>query len=76
LPPERFHGVFDIDGVPEDNGGNNQVEAVGAVILVIDCPVPDLAEPVQEYGALESVAGLPDVQHGKISPPQRRVVEP
>ena len=35
-------GVVEVDGVPEDDGGDREVEAGGTVALVFEGAVPDL----------------------------------
>lgn len=36
------NGVAEVDGVPEDDGGDREVEAGGTVALVFEGAVPDL----------------------------------
>jgi hypothetical protein len=44
-------GVAEINGVPEDDGGNREVEAGGPVALVFEGAVPDLAVTMEKQGA-------------------------
>ena len=49
---------FEIASVPQDDGGDEQVEAGGAVGLVFEPAVPQFAELVEEQGSRESIARL------------------
>lgn len=49
---------FEIAGVPQDDGGDEQVEAGGAIGLVLEPPITQFAELVEEERACERVAGL------------------
>ena len=49
-------GAAEIDGVPEDDGGDGEIEAGGAVALVFEGPIADFAETVEEHGTGEGVA--------------------
>src|SRR3546814_3112405 len=49
---------FEIAGVPQDEGGDEQVEAGGAIGLVLEPPITQFAELVEEERACERVAGL------------------
>ncbi len=48
---ERFCGAFEIDRVPERDGGGDEIEPAGSVTLVLEGAVPDFAEPIEEDGA-------------------------
>jgi hypothetical protein len=47
-----------IDGVPQHYGGSHQIEAGSAIALVLETAV-HLAEPVEEHGSAQCIAGLP-----------------
>ena len=49
-------GAFEIAGVPKDDSGHDEVEARRAMLLVFVGAVTDFAEPMDEYGARETVA--------------------
>src|SRR3546814_19973660 len=49
---------FELAGVPQDDGGDEQVEAGGAIGLVLEPPITQFAELVGEERACERVAGL------------------
>ena len=44
-------GVGEVDGVPEDDGGDREVEAGGTVALVFEGAVPDLPVTMDKQGA-------------------------
>ena len=51
-------GALEVSGVPEDDRGDEEVEAGGAVLLVLIGAVADFAEPMDEDGPRQAVAGL------------------
>ena len=55
---EGDDGALEISGIPQDNCGDDQVEAGGAVLLVFIGSITDLAEAMQEHGTRQAVAGL------------------
>ena len=59
---EHGDGPLQIAGVPQDDGGDDQVEAGGAMLLVLVGPITNLAQAMNEHGAGEAVAGLAFVQ--------------
>ena len=65
-----------IDGVPQDDGGDNQVEAAGAMLLAFIAAVMDPAKAVEADGARQRVPGFALVQLGGGLPTERRVLEP
>lgn len=89
LPPERCDvagsfgrdghagdGLFEVAGVPQDDGGYEQVEAGGAVGLVFKPAVPQFAELVEEQRSGERVARLSFVEPGLGTPAQVDVAQP
>ena len=56
--------LFEIAGIPQDDGGYEQIEAGGAIGLVLEPPVAQLAELVEEERPSERVAGLTLVEPG------------
>ena len=58
------NGVAEVDGVPEDDGGDREVEAGGTVELVFEGAVPNLAVTMKKQGAGERVSGLALVEPG------------
>jgi hypothetical protein len=53
---DNWHGGLEIARVPQDDGGDDQVEAGRAVLLVLVGAVADFAEAVDEHGACQAVA--------------------
>ena len=44
-------GAAKIDGVPEDDGGDAEIETRSAIALVFEGPIADFAKAVEEHGA-------------------------
>ena len=59
---DELDGALEVAAVPQHDGGDQQVEAAGAVVLVLVRAVADLAQAVEEDGVGERVAGLPLVE--------------
>ena len=55
---QRPDRLFEITSVPQDDGGHEEIEAGGAIGLVLEPPVAQLAELVEEERASERVAGF------------------
>ena len=51
-------GALEISRVPQDDCGDEQVQAGGAVLLVLVGAVADFAEPMNEDRPRQAVAGL------------------
>jgi hypothetical protein len=69
-------GLFEVAGVPQDDGGYEQVEAGGAIGLVLEPAVAQFAELVEEQRAGERVARLSLVESGLGAPAQVDVAQP
>ncbi len=63
---------FEIAGVPQDDGRDQQVEAGGAVGLVLEPTVAQFAELVGEERTGEPIARLAPVQPG-LGPPAAQI---
>jgi hypothetical protein len=59
VAPQGSNGAFKIYGVPKNDGGDNQVQAAGAISLVLEAAVAEVALAVEEDGTRESVSGSP-----------------
>ncbi len=57
-----FDGAGEVTGVPEDDGGDDQVETGSAVLLVLECPVTDFSKPVNEDRPRQAVFGFAFVE--------------
>ena len=51
-----------VDRVPQHNGGGHQVEAGGPVVLLLEAPIPDFTETVEEHRPGQGIASLSLVQ--------------
>jgi len=72
----RVEGTAEIDGVSQGDGGRDQGEATGPVLLRLGGSVAQAPEPVEADGAGERIAGLALVQrHGGL-PPESRLLQP
>ena len=65
-----------IEGVPQDDGGDEEVEAGSAMLLVFEGAVADFAETMQEDGARQAVARLALVEFTARIAAQLRVFDP
>jgi hypothetical protein len=50
---KSFDSTFQIDGIPERDGGCDQIEPAGTMTLVLEGPISYLAQAVEEDGAGE-----------------------
>jgi hypothetical protein len=53
---------FEVAGVPQDDRGDDQVQARSAVLLILKGAVTDFAEPMNKDGTRQAVAGFSLVQ--------------
>jgi len=51
-------GAAEIDGVPEGDGGDREVETRGTVALIFEDAVPDLDVTMEKQGTGQRVSGL------------------
>lgn len=58
----RLDGALQGDRIPQNDRWHHQVEAAGAVALVLEAAVADCAEPVQEYRSRRGVLCFPLIQ--------------
>jgi hypothetical protein len=58
LEAQFGNGAAEIDGVPEDDSRDGEIEARRPVSLVFERPVPDFAEAMKEHRPGERVARL------------------
>ena len=56
--PEHLQGSFQVDGVPQDDGGHHQVESAGPVVLILKAPIPHFSQAVEEHGAGQRATGF------------------
>src|SRR5258708_3909451 len=74
--PQGGDGALQVHRVPEDDGGYDQVEAAGTIALVFKAAVPQVALPVEEDRAGESVLSFAFVEADLDSLSQLRVFHP
>ena len=55
---ESGDSACQVDSVAEDYGGDDQIEPAGAVALILEGAVAQVAPPVEEHGARECISGL------------------
>lgn len=57
---QGVRGPFQIDSVPQHDGGSHQVQAAGPVALLLETAVADFAQAVEEgvRGPVEQQVGL------------------
>ena len=70
------NGAFKVAGIPEDNRGDEEVQAGGAMLLIFVGAVANFPEPMDEDGARQAVAGLALVKLTARLPAQSGVFEP
>jgi hypothetical protein len=76
MPAQRGDGAFEVDGVPKNDGSDNEVETTRPVALVLETAVTQVALPVEEHSAGESVSGFVLIESDLDSPAQLRVFHP
>jgi len=64
------HGMFEVNGIPEYDGGDYEVQAAGPVPLVLVRPVAQLPQPMEKHGLRQGIAGLPLVEPDMDPPSQ------
>ena len=73
---QLVNGAPEIDGVPEDDGRNGQIEAGSPVSLIFESSVADFSETMKEHRPGERVARFALVEAGICPSPQRRIADP
>ena len=73
---DGLHGSLQIDGVPEDDGGAQEVEATGSVALIFKGAIPDFAQSVKENGSGEGVSRFPFIESHMNAATQFGVLKP
>ena len=72
-PVER---TFEIHRVPQDDGGDQEIEAGGSIGLAFEAPVPHFAKPIEEDCPGEGISCLAFVEAGVGTPPEIDILEP
>ena len=76
MTPQRIDGPLQIHGVPQHNGRRDEVQAAGAVALLLEAAVPDFSEPVEEHRPGQRIARLALVQSDLHAPAQLHALQP
>ena len=74
--PDRANRPLQIDRVPEHDGRRHQIQAAGAVALVLEAPVAHLAQAIEEHGPGQGVSGLALVEPSLDAAAQFDVLQP
>lgn len=76
LRTQESNGPLHVDRVPEDDGGHDEVETAGPVLLGFLRPVANAAQAMEADGAGQCVAGFAFVQLGRGLATKGRVFQP
>lgn len=72
----RLGGALQVHRVPQHDGCRHQVEAAGPVALLLEAPIPDFAEAVEEHRPGQGVTRLALVQPGMHAATQLDALQP
>jgi len=73
---QGINSAFKIYGVPKNDSRDNQVQAAGAISLVLEAAVAEVALAVEEDGTRESVSGFAFVEANLDTPTELGVFHP
>jgi len=76
LPFECRNSLLQIDGIPEDDRGNNQIEPTGLVLQILTQPITNRTAPVKEHRPSQRIARLAYVQTEVNPAPEFRALNP
>ena len=76
MPTQGGDGAFQVDGVPEDDGSDDQIETARPIALVFEAAVAQVALPVEEDRAGKSVPGFAFIEANLDTSAQLRVFHP
>src|SRR5271154_3502333 len=76
VPLQAMGSPFEVDRIPEHDGGGNEVESAGAVALLLEAAVADPPQPVEEHRSRERVARFALVQPGVDTAAQFDTLQP
>jgi len=68
--------VFQVNRVPQHDGGRHQIEAAGAVALLLETAVAVFTQAVEKHGTGQRVARLTLVQPGMQAAAQLDALQP
>jgi hypothetical protein len=58
--PKQSDAAFQIDRVPQRDGGDHYVETAGAILLILEGTVADLAQPMKNTALARAFLASPD----------------
>lgn len=62
---ERVNGPVEVNGVPENNGSDDQVQAAGPIALRVKCAIAQFTQAVKAHGARQRVFQLALVESSR-----------
>jgi hypothetical protein len=68
MPAQRGNSAFKVDGIPMDDGSDNEVETTRPIALILETTVTQVALPVEEHGAGKSVSGFAFIESDPSGP--------
>ena len=76
MTPQCVDGPLQIHGVPQHNGRRDEVQAAGAVALLLEAAVPDFSQSIEEHRPGQRIARLALVQSDLNAPAQLHALQP
>jgi hypothetical protein len=76
LPFDCRNSLLQIDGIPEDDRGNNQIEPTGLVLQILPQPITNRTAPVKEHRPSQRIVRLAFVQTEVNPAPEFRALNP
>ena len=76
LLSQVVHGALQVDGVPQDDGGDQQIETTCSIALILIGTIADFPESVEEHGPSQSVMLLALVEPDMAATAQLGVMQP
>jgi len=65
---QSLDGSFEVDRVPKDDSGDDEIEAARAISLMLEVAITDLAKAIEKDSARQGVFGLAFVEPGMNAP--------
>ena len=74
--PKQSDGAFQVKRVPQRDGGDHQVKTAGAILLILEGTVADLAQPIEKYSLGEGVSGFALIEASRDAASQGWILQP
>jgi hypothetical protein len=74
--PKQSDGAFQVKRVPQRDGGDHQVKTAGAILLIFEGTVADLAQPIEKYSLCEGVSGFALIEASRDAVSQGWILQP